>query len=68
MDGGFVGPLQHVQADLQETERVARQLYGALALLEQLREIPSERAFVSSLEKQLKDHEKRRVDWLAQLQ
>lgn len=41
---------------------------SALALLEQLREIPSERAFVSSLEKQLKDHEKRRVDWLAQLQ
>ncbi|HEY6724800.1 MAG TPA: hypothetical protein VI197_12255 [Polyangiaceae bacterium] len=41
---------------------------SALTLLEQLRDIPSERAFVSSMEKKLADKEKRRVDWLAQLQ
>jgi hypothetical protein len=41
---------------------------SALTLVEQLREIPSERAFVSSMEQKLADKEKRRVDWLAQLQ
>lgn len=41
---------------------------SALALLGQLRDIPSERGFVSSMEKQLADKEKRRVDWLAQIQ
>lgn len=38
---------------------------SALILVEQLREIPSERAFVSSMEQKLADKEKRRVDWLA---
>jgi len=41
---------------------------SALSLLEQVREIPSERAFVSSMERKLTDKEKPRVDWLAQLQ
>ena len=40
---------------------------NAHTLIDQLRQLPSERAFVSSMDQKLADKAKRRVDWLAQL-